>query len=284
MFTPQGRWFSGLHRSAVDAAPPQLLLRRRFCTAVCRGRWRAQPSATKERYGCGPPLAGAHRPFYLVSPELPCVRQRRNCVSDGSSSQTPHPSPRRKRQASSIALLVLSELQTLRWFAIRFLYCALPRAILWPLRGLNALFGRRIVIFPVAYGSDECTTRICGQTASISVLLISGILGQFRSCTAPCRGRCPQKFTIERDILHHRRIRRCAVISTAGCFTIFPAWQLLPMGALSPHRRRCSSVLQRDSRVLAAMFFYGLILWHRGTIRSVSSASFCLLFLARQKK
>ena len=31
-----------------------------------------------------------------------------------------------------------------------------------------------------------------------------------------------------------------------------------------------------------AMFFYGLILWHRGTIRSVSSASFCLLFLARQ--
>ena len=29
---------------------------------VLRGRWRAQPSATKERYGCGLPLAGAHRP------------------------------------------------------------------------------------------------------------------------------------------------------------------------------------------------------------------------------
>ena len=29
---------------------------------VCRGRWRAQPSVTKERYGCGLPLAGAHRP------------------------------------------------------------------------------------------------------------------------------------------------------------------------------------------------------------------------------
>ena len=42
--------------SAVDAVRPQLLLRRQFCAAVCRGRWRAQPSATKERYGCGHPL------------------------------------------------------------------------------------------------------------------------------------------------------------------------------------------------------------------------------------
>ena len=69
------------------------------------------------------------------------------------------------------------------------LYCALTRAIFWPLRSLNALFGRRIVIFPIAFGSDECTTRICGQTASISVLLISGILDRLWSCTAPCRGR-----------------------------------------------------------------------------------------------
>ena len=46
----------------------------------------------------------------------------------------------------------------------------------WPPRGLNALFGRRIAIFPMAYTSDKCTTRRCGQTASISVLLISGIL------------------------------------------------------------------------------------------------------------
>ena len=83
----------------------------------------------------------------------------------------------------------------------------------------------------------------------------------FRYCLHACRGRCPQKLTIERDILHHRRIRRCAVISTAGCFTIFPAWQRFSMGALSPHRRRCSQVLQRDSRVLAAAFFYGVILW-----------------------
>ena len=69
------------------------------------------------------------------------------------------------------------------------LYCALTRAIFWPLRGLNALFGRRIVIFPIAYGSDKCTTRSCGQTAIISVPLISGILGGSCSCTACCRGR-----------------------------------------------------------------------------------------------
>ena len=53
----------------------------------------------------------------------------------------------------------------------------------WPLRGLNALFGRRIAIFPIAYGSDECTTRICGQTAIIPFLLISGILGGGPMCT-----------------------------------------------------------------------------------------------------
>ena len=39
----------------------------------------------------------------------------------------------------------------------------------------------------------KCTTRICGQTASISVLLISGILDRLWSCTAPCRGRCPHR-------------------------------------------------------------------------------------------
>ena len=86
------------------------------------------------------------------------------------------------------------------------------------------------------------------------------------------------------NILHHRRIRRCAIISTAGCFTIFPARQLFPMGALSPRRRRCSLDLQRDFRVLAAMFFCGLILWLAVQSNLHLSASFCPLFLARQKK
>ena len=84
----------------------------------------------------------------------------------------------------------------------------------------NALFGRKANTLPIVYGSDECTTRICGQTASISFLLISGILGRLR------------------------------------CYTAY--------------------------RVLAAIFFYGLILWHCGTIRFASGVSFCILFLTRQ--
>ena len=47
----------------------------------------------------------------------------------------------------------------------------------------------------------------------------------------------------------------------SSVFCSFPARQLFPMGALFPRRRRCSIDLQRDFRVLAAAFFYGLILW-----------------------
>ena len=36
--------------------------------------------------------------------------------------------------------------------------------------------------------------------------------------------------------------------------------------------------------MLATMFFYGVLLWHCGTIRFVSSVSFCILFLTSQKK
>ena len=69
-------------------------------------------------------------------------------------------------------------------------------------RFFDALFGRRFVTSPIAFNSGKCTTRICGQTASTSVLLISGILGQSCSCTAPCRGRCPHR------PVGNRRIRR----------------------------------------------------------------------------
>ena len=145
------------------------------------------------------------------------MRLHRDCASGGSSSQTPsdaslcirsakpiarrkacalgasrNSSPRRKRQVSSVPLLVLSKLQTLRWFAIWFrLSCqkkwakrgAGERFMALTRRFFSALFGRKADTFPIAYGSDECTTRICGQTASISVLLISGILGRLRFCT-----------------------------------------------------------------------------------------------------
>ena len=143
----------------LTAATPQLLLRRPSSSQI--------PSDASLCIRSAKPIA------------------RRKACALGASR---NPSPRRKRQASSISLLVLSELQTLRWFAIRFLYCALPRAILF-----NALFGRRIATIPIAYGSDKRTTRICGQTKSISFLLISGILGRLRCCTACGRGRCPHR-------------------------------------------------------------------------------------------
>ena len=59
--------------------------------------------------------------------------------------------------------------------------------------------GRKTVTILIAFGSGKCTTRICGQTASISVLLISGILGRLRYCTACCRHRPLQRFTMERN-------------------------------------------------------------------------------------
>ena len=64
-----------------------------------------------------------------ITPVRPLVRFHRTAIDAvapqpslrrPSSSQTPHPSPRRKRQVSSVPLLVLSKLQTLRWFAIWF--------------------------------------------------------------------------------------------------------------------------------------------------------------------
>ena len=56
------------------------------------------------------------------------------------------------------------------------------------------------------------------------------------------------------------------------------------MGALSPRRRRCSSALQKEFRVLAAMFFYGLILWHCGTIRFASRRLFLPTFSGAAEK
>ena len=67
-----------------------------------------------------------------------------------------------------------------------------------------------------------------------------------------------------------------AFLSSVFCH--LHARQLLPMRALSPRRRRCSAVLQRDFRVLAAAFFYGVLLWHCGTTRSVSKRLFLPTF------
>ena len=105
-------------------------------------------------------------PSCPVSPELPCVRQRRNCRSAG-------------------LLFLLRQKKQAKRGAGDALYCALTRAIF-----IYALFGRRIATVPMAFGADKCTTRSLGQTAIIPFLLISGILGRLRYCTACCRGRC----------------------------------------------------------------------------------------------
>ena len=67
----------------------------------------------------------------------------------------------------------------------------------------NALFGRKFATFPIVFGSGECTTHSCGQTAIISFLLISGIPDGSCSCTGLCRGRCPH-----RPVGNHRIRRR----------------------------------------------------------------------------
>ena len=111
---------------------------------------------------------------------------------------------------------------------------------------------------------DKCTTRICGQPAIISVPLISGILGRLRFCTT---GEYADGLPFPRQ-----------GVLPASCVAA------ILDGSVVPRRRRCSSALQKAFRVLAAMFFYGVILWHRGTTRSASSVSFCILFLTSQKK
>ena len=74
--------------------------------------------------GCCPPdrAAGAELfsgftggSVFAVTPQL--------SLRGHSSSQASYPSPRRKRQVSSIALLVLSKQQTLRWFAVWSHFC-----------------------------------------------------------------------------------------------------------------------------------------------------------------
>ena len=96
---------------------PQPLLRRRFCTAVCRGRRLCRPDVSgwhRTAVKCGDTATVASQTYFFC-----CARK--------------------SRQKDALG---------------RVLYCALPRASFWPLRGLNALFGRKTVTFPIAVGSD----------------------------------------------------------------------------------------------------------------------------------
>ena len=74
---------------------------------------------------------------------------------------------------------------------------------------------------------------------------------------------CPplQRFTIERKYSAPPANTQMRSAFHSRVFYHLPARQRFSMGALSPRRRRCSSDLQRDFRVLAAMFFCGVLLW-----------------------
>ena len=138
--------FVRIHRTASFAARPQLCLRRRACP---------------------------------VSPEVPNLLRDRNCafgdlrprklhIPRPAAGGRPRPfrcssSPNCKRSAGlqfgSVCLARKSRQKDSLGDA---LYCALTRANFWPLRGLNALFGRRFVTIPMVFTADECTTRSCG--------------------------------------------------------------------------------------------------------------------------
>ena len=63
-------------------------------------------------------------------------------------------------------------------------YCALPRAIFWPLRGLNALLGHKTVTILIAFGSD-IAYRSVGADAHIgprSARRFDENLRQIRNC------------------------------------------------------------------------------------------------------
>ena len=73
-------------------------------------------------------------------------------------------------------------------------------------------------------------------------------------------------------ILHSMLYNRTQIFCTIGAYVdvlLFPQQGVLPPPCAAtvidesvvPRRRRCSPDLQRDFRVLSAMFFYGLILW-----------------------
>ena len=78
---------------------------RRIYDRLCRGRCRAQLFATKERYRCGLPLAGTHRPafcapilFFLF------LRKKRTAAASEEASSIPFPPGRRKLHIRSLLL------------------------------------------------------------------------------------------------------------------------------------------------------------------------------------
>ena len=99
-------------------------------------------------------------------------------------------------------------------------YCALTRANFWPLRGLNALFGRRIATVPIAFGSAECTTRSYGQTTSISLLLISGIPNQLISMYSRMQILCTTGECVGGLLFPRQRVLPSPYVATASDWSV----------------------------------------------------------------
>ena len=82
-----------------------------------------RPEGASRTKGAAIAASGGRRRLFCDCTAVPFLQGHCNCASGGSSSQAAYPSPRRKRQVSSIALLVLSKQQTLRWFAVWSRFC-----------------------------------------------------------------------------------------------------------------------------------------------------------------
>ena len=61
--------------------------------------------------------------FFRIHQRAVMIARPQLSLRGHSSSQASYPSPCRKRQGSSISLLVLSKQQTLRWFAVWSQFC-----------------------------------------------------------------------------------------------------------------------------------------------------------------
>ena len=180
-----------------------------FCCAripiLRRVRWRAQPSATKERYGCGPPPAGAHRPSFPVCTELPLRAVK--------------PQPLLRRPTFSVAPEKVGKKMRRRRVILRadareFLAAPRPER---PLRAQDcdrsdSFWFRRMYYTQLRADYINFASAHFRNTRPIAIL--HSMLNIYKKRTGRTESSAPT------NIWHHRRMRRWLVISTAWCFAI----------------------------------------------------------------